>query len=124
MDKAAIPTGTQVEIAGFRSNNGEDAVTAIHVLIALCAATALGQMNTGEVSGTVKDQLEGLPPAATIVAEHTGTGQKTAPESTCFLSSLLDHTPSEQRRRVSSNPRCPKLKFISVKSSATTLRFS
>jgi len=33
-------------------------------------------MNTGEISGRIKDQLEGLIPGATIIAEQIGTGQK------------------------------------------------
>ena len=44
--------------------------------LAFCALSALGQMNTGEVSGTVQDQLGGLLPGATIIAEQTQNGQR------------------------------------------------
>src|ERR1700682_2910823 len=37
---------------------------------------ALGQMNTGELSGSVQDASKGLLPGAMIVAEHLETGQK------------------------------------------------
>ena len=39
---------------------------------------ALGQMNTGELSGSVQDASKGLLPGAMIVAENLGTGQKFA----------------------------------------------
>jgi carboxypeptidase family protein len=42
----------------------------------LNGAIAFGQMNTGEIGGTVKDQLEGVLPGATIVAEQAETGRK------------------------------------------------
>ncbi len=42
----------------------------------LSAAVAFGQMNTGEIAGTVRDQLGGLVPGAAIVAERDSTGQK------------------------------------------------
>src|SRR5215471_1122022 len=35
-------------------------------LLAACALAAYGQMNAGEISGAVKDQLGGLLPGATI----------------------------------------------------------
>ena len=42
----------------------------------LSAFVAFGQMNTGELSGSVKDLSSGVLPGATIVAEHVGTGKK------------------------------------------------
>src|SRR5713101_4190243 len=42
----------------------------------LSAAVVFGQMNTGEIAGTVKDQLGGVLPGATVIAEQAGTGQK------------------------------------------------
>ena len=37
---------------------------------------AFGQMNTGELSGSVQDESKGLLPGAMIVAQHLETGQK------------------------------------------------
>jgi hypothetical protein len=43
----------------------------------LCAlGHAVGQMNSGEVAGTVQDPSGGLLPGATITAQQSGTGQK------------------------------------------------
>jgi hypothetical protein len=46
------------------------------VAVLLGASVAFGQMNTGEISGRVQDQLGGLIPRAAIVAERASTGQK------------------------------------------------
>jgi hypothetical protein len=46
------------------------------IVLLLSTAFAYGQVNTGEISGTVRDQLEGLLPGANIVAEQAGTSQK------------------------------------------------
>jgi len=40
----------------------------------LSSAISFGQMNTGEISGVVKDQTGALLPGATVVAEQTATG--------------------------------------------------
>ena len=37
---------------------------------------AFGQINTGELSGSVQDASKGLLPGAMIVAQHLETGQK------------------------------------------------
>jgi hypothetical protein len=42
----------------------------------LTGSVALGQMNTGEIAGMVKDPSGALLPGATIVAEQTATGLK------------------------------------------------
>jgi hypothetical protein len=51
-------------------------MTIVVPLLLLSASLVFGQMNGGEIAGTVKDQLGGLLPGATILAEQTGTGQK------------------------------------------------
>ena len=43
------------------------------MLGALCL---FGQMNTGEIAGSVQDALGGVLPGATVVAEQAQTGQK------------------------------------------------
>src|SRR5215469_12407918 len=45
-------------------------------LLTACALAAYGQMNTGEISGAVKDQLGGLLPGATIIAQQAAKGLK------------------------------------------------
>ena len=53
---------------------------------------AFGQMNTGEISGSVQDASKGLLPGAMIVAQHLETGQKftaTANTSGEYLSPQL-----------------------------------
>ena len=47
----------------------------------LAAASALAQMNTGQISGGIKDQLGGVLPGAAIIAENTATAQKFAAAS-------------------------------------------
>jgi hypothetical protein len=42
----------------------------------LCGTPAFGQMNTGELGGTVRDASGGFVPGATVVAEQTATGLK------------------------------------------------
>jgi len=42
----------------------------------LSEAFALGQMNTGEIAGSIQDASGAVLPAATLVAEQTETGQK------------------------------------------------
>ncbi len=42
----------------------------------ISAPFAFGQMNTGEIAGSVQDQLGGLLPGATVVAQQAATGQK------------------------------------------------
>lgn len=44
--------------------------------VLLSGLVALGQMNTGEISGSVQDPTRSALPGATIVAEHAVTGQK------------------------------------------------
>jgi len=46
------------------------------IALLLSASIAPGQMNTGEIAGSVRDQLGGLLPGATIVAEQASTAQK------------------------------------------------
>jgi len=48
----------------------------VSTLTLLLAATALGQMNSGELSGSVQDRSGGVLPGAIIIAEHLTTGQK------------------------------------------------
>jgi len=45
-------------------------------LVLLLGAAAFGQINTGELSGSVRDPSGGLLPGATIVVEHVETGKK------------------------------------------------
>jgi hypothetical protein len=42
----------------------------------VCRPLAFGQMNTGELGGTVRDASGGFVPGATVVAEQTATGLK------------------------------------------------
>ena len=53
----------------------------LFVFLSMVASIAFGQMNTGEISGSVQDQLGGLLPGATIVAEQASTGRKFATTS-------------------------------------------
>lgn len=46
------------------------------VTLLLSAVVLLGQMNSAEISGTVKDSLGGVLPGATVVAEQAQTGLK------------------------------------------------
>src|SRR5258708_28890835 len=46
------------------------------LLCGLGGIVAFGQMNTGELSGSVQDASKGLLPGAMIVAEHLETGHK------------------------------------------------
>src|SRR5690348_12120629 len=45
------------------------------LLALLGASIAFGQMNTGEIAGSVQDQLGGQLAGAKVVAEQTSTGQ-------------------------------------------------
>ena len=44
--------------------------------LVLCGSAAFGQMNTGELSGSVQDASKAVLPGAMIVAQHLETGQK------------------------------------------------
>src|SRR5258708_6258179 len=46
------------------------------ITLLLCSASAFAQMNTGQIAGGIKDQLGGVLPGASIVAEHIQTGQE------------------------------------------------
>ncbi|HYL15902.1 MAG TPA: carboxypeptidase regulatory-like domain-containing protein [Terriglobales bacterium] len=46
------------------------------IVLLLSGLSALGQMNTGEISGRVQDPTSSALPGATIVAQHLETGQK------------------------------------------------
>src|SRR5579862_1714786 len=46
------------------------------IALLLSASIAFGQMNSGEIAGSVQDQLGELLPRATIVAQQASTGQK------------------------------------------------
>ncbi len=59
----------------------------------LSASVAFGQMNTGEIAGSVKDQLGGLLPGATIVAEQVETGHKFTTTSNSVGAYLLPVLP-------------------------------
>ena len=48
--------------------------TLILVLAVLSAASASAQMNSGELSGVVRDESGGVLPGATVTASHTATG--------------------------------------------------
>ena len=49
-------------------------LTLILVLAVLSAASASAQMNSGELSGVVRDESGGVLPGATVTASHTATG--------------------------------------------------
>ena len=51
-------------------------VYSLALLLVLGGFAAFGQMNTGELSGSVQDASKGLLPGAMIVAQHLETGQK------------------------------------------------
>ena len=44
------------------------------VLCSLSATASLGQINSGEISGVVRDASGGVLPAATVTATHVATG--------------------------------------------------
>ena len=50
--------------------------TARGVVFVLTGLAAFGQMNTGEISGSVQDATNRLLPGVMIVAEQLGTGQR------------------------------------------------
>jgi len=54
---------------------------------------AFGQMNTGELSGSVQDASRGLLPGAMIVAQHLETGQKFTAIANTSGEYLLPHLP-------------------------------
>jgi len=47
-----------------------------HQAVVFSAVLAFGQMNTGEISGSEQDVSNSALPGATIVAQHSDTGQK------------------------------------------------
>src|SRR5271166_2224464 len=59
----------------------------------LGAALAFGQMNTGEISGSVQDLSNSALPGATVVAQHSGTGQKFTAVSNSSGEFLLPQLP-------------------------------
>jgi Carboxypeptidase regulatory-like domain len=59
----------------------------------LAALCLFGQMNTGEVSGSVQDALGAALPGATVVAEQSQTGQKFATKSNGSGRYLLPQLP-------------------------------
>src|SRR6476659_5576454 len=54
----------------------QSSLATIASLLLLSRSLAFGQMNAGEIAGSVKDQLGGVLPGVTIVAEQIETGQK------------------------------------------------
>ena len=46
----------------------------IAVLLAVSASVAAAQINTGEISGVVRDSLGGVLPGAVVTATHTASG--------------------------------------------------
>ena len=82
-------------VAGMRSL-GETRCRAasIHFALALSASILLGQMNTGEVSGVVKDPSGALLPHASIVAEQSETGLKFTTTSDSAGAYLLPSLPT------------------------------
>jgi hypothetical protein len=46
----------------------------IAILFALSVTGVAGQINTGEISGVVRDSVGGVLPGATVIATHTATG--------------------------------------------------
>jgi hypothetical protein len=50
--------------------------TAISLAFLLSGFAALGQMNTGEISGSIQDSTNSMLPGATIIAEQAETGHK------------------------------------------------
>ena len=48
--------------------------TPLAIVFALVATAALGQINTGEISGVVRDTSGGVLPGATVTATHVATG--------------------------------------------------
>src|SRR5450631_1956683 len=51
-------------------------VYSLTLLLVLGGFAAFGQMNTGELSGSMQDASKGVLPGAMIVAQHLETGQK------------------------------------------------
>lgn len=50
--------------------------TAVSLAFLLSGFAALGQMNTGEISGSIQDRTNSMLPGATIIAEQAETGHK------------------------------------------------
>jgi hypothetical protein len=48
----------------------------ITLLLVFSASVTAAQINTGEISGVVRDSVGGVLPGATVVATHTASGQK------------------------------------------------
>src|SRR5258708_7575459 len=63
------------------------------VLALLSALLIVGQMNTGEVAGSVQDALRGVLTGATVVAELAQTGQKFTTTSNSSGQYLLTQLP-------------------------------
>ena len=56
-------------------------------------SVAFGQMNSGELSGSVQDRSGGVLPGAAVVAEHLVTGQKFSAISNSASEYLLPQLP-------------------------------
>ena len=65
----------------------------VYPLVLLLGAAAFGQINTGELSGSVRDPSGGLLPGATIVVEHVETGKKITAISNSAGEYLLPQLP-------------------------------
>src|SRR5258705_10456079 len=63
------------------------------VLLLAGALCLLGQMNTGEIGGSIQDGLGGALPGATVVAELAQTGQKFTTSSNSSGQYLLTQLP-------------------------------
>jgi hypothetical protein len=63
------------------------------ILLLLSGAIAFGQMNTGEIAGTVHDSTGAVLPSASVVAEHAATGQKFTSSSNSSGEYLLAQLP-------------------------------
>src|SRR6185503_11284575 len=69
---------------------GQAKLAALVLLGVLCLA---GQMNTGEIAGSLRDALGGALPGGTVVAELTQTGQKFTTVSNISGQYLLTQLP-------------------------------
>ena len=67
--------------------------TATSLAFFLSGLAAFGQMNTGEISGSVQDPTDSALPEATIIAEQAETGQKFTAVSNSSGEYLFAHLP-------------------------------
>jgi len=68
------------------------------LLAGLGGIAAFGQMNTGELSGSVQDASKGLLAGAMIIAQHLETGQRFIATANTSGEYLLAQLPAEKMR--------------------------